>query len=344
MNKKIKIVLWTALVVVILNVILNASLYKNLLPYYWGSLDIVCKREYLIKNKGKYNTVFIGSSKTHNQVVPELFDRRACENKLDIRSYNFGVSGLLPLESLHIYRNLLEKDNLSFKYVFLELDWIETINYENLNQVRSSYWLTPDNYSKSVHSIVTSSVPLKRSLWGYFHYSVDFIENTLNIGKVQEFIKLRSDSSAQMWVASDSNRVFKGYTPLMNTMNKTEFGQFDEVISSANETVKNEGTLKNNKPSAGYLKALQDIITLSNSKGIHLYFVVPLQWKYFQYQEVLPIINNIRGAGIICLFDAEKYKSVYQPENFADPNHLNYKGAPLYTEELFKLFKSQAIK
>jgi len=42
---------------------------------------------------------------------------------------------------------------------------------------------------------------------------------------------------------------------------------------------------------------------------------------------------------VICLFDIEKYKDIYTPEHFADPNHLNLKGAELYTEQLFKLFK-----
>lgn len=341
MKQKLVTVFCIILVVLIVNVLLNIKIYQNILPYYWGSKDISDKRTYLLKHQHQYNTIFLGSSKTHNQVVAELFNQTAQKNNLDIRSYNFGISGLTPPESFNIYNNLLSKDNLKLKYAFIELDWIATIKYENLNQARSFYWLNKDNYLSSINSIFNSSVPAGRKLWGYFHYSVDYFENILNIGRLQEYVKYKDELNTHKISGLDSDYLFKGYQPLHNTLTKAETTQFNEVISSAKIGFKHYNSLKTSKPSYPYLQLLQKIIAVSKMKGTQVYFIVPLQWKYYQYQEIIPIIHNIRGANVICLFDPEKYSSVYKPENFADPNHLNFRGAPLYTEELFKLFKFQ---
>lgn len=338
MLKKIFSILIITVIVIVIGMILNKTVYKSILPYYWGSSDIGYKRKYLIQNKGRYNTLFLGSSKTHNQIIPEVFDQKAREKNLNISSYNFGISGLLPLESLNIYENLITNDSVNIKNAFIELDWIETINYENLNQTRSFYWLNKNNYSVSINSIKKSSVPLKRKIWGYFHYSLDFLENTLNIGKVQEFFKFKETENNQIFSVTDTNHIFKGYMPLYDTVKNIAVKQYSDVINDAKMSVENFKILSNKTPSKPFVEKLQEIINISKKKGINVYFIIPLQWKYYQYQEILSAANNINGAEIIYLFDPIKFKEMYSPSNFADPNHLNFKGALLYTEEIFKYF------
>lgn len=315
--------------------------YNTALPYDWGSLDIRSKHEYLLSNAKKYNTIFIGSSKTHNQIVPDLFDKKARENNLNISSFNFGTSGLLPLESVYIYKNLLEQDSLFFDNVFLEINWIETINYENLNQIRSYYWLTPENYFNSMHSLFTSSVPLANGLWGSFHYSVDFIENMLNVGKVQEYLRIKDDTMSHFMAKSNSYDALQGFEPLPKKMGESEYNAFNEVIHSGKSAALNIEVLKAKRPSSGFVQVLQEVVDLSRRKGIKLYFLVPLQWRYFQYEEIIPAIYKINDVDRLILFDADKYKSIYVTENFADPNHLNEKGAISYTQAVFDLFKSR---
>lgn len=327
--------------VLLMNLLLYTFVYKNLLPYYWGSNEISDKREYLVKNKALYNSLFIGSSKTHNQINPVLFDQRAKEHGLNIRSYNFGVGGLTPMESLHIYENLLEQDSLRFKYAFIELDWLGTIRYENLNVPRSFYWLNGRNYKTSVSSIVHSSVPLERQAWGVFHYSLGFTENMLNVGKVNEYLKFRNHRQGQSFSNTDSNIVFHGFIPIEQNINKTEQELYDEVVTSAQKGVQNFEVLSKDNVSEPFLQKLQHIIAISEQRGITPFFVVPLQWKYYQYRELVPIINAIGRSKVICLFDIEKYKDVYQYDYFADPNHLNAKGATQYTNQVFENFKQQ---
>jgi hypothetical protein len=327
--------------VLVINLLLNQFVYKRLLPYYWGSTDIADKRSYLLQNRAQYNTLFLGSSKTHNQIIPELFDKEAKKVGLALRSYNYGISGLTSLEALHIYENLLLKDSLKFKYAFVELDWISTINYENLNVARSYYWLDHKNYATSVKSIVSSSVPLTRRAWGLFHYTLDFSENMLNVGKVQEYIKLKDHLNKRTFSPTDSIALFHGFTPLEEKMQPTEEDLYNEVITAAKASVKNFHSLSATSLSEPFLNRLKEIQAISEKRGINLYFVVPMQWKYYQYRELVPVINAVGLSKVICLFDVDKYQHVYQQEYFADPNHLNAKGAEYYTTQLFENFKSQ---
>lgn len=343
MKQKLVTAALVIFLVLLMNLLLNSVIYKRVLPYYWGNNEISDKREYLLKNKDVYNTIFIGSSKTRYQIIPDLFDQKAKEDSIGTRSYNFGVQGLLPLESLHIYENLLLQDSLRLKYAFIELDWIGTVNLPNLNVARAFYWLNSSNYLSSVNSIINSSMPPLRRAWGLFHFSADYTENIMNVGKVQEYIKFKKHIENQTYSKTDSNIIYNGFIPLSNNLHKAQSSLYKEVFSSAKMGVENFNTLKNDKLSAPFLKRLREIVSISRKKGIATYFVVPLQWKYYQYKELIPVINAIEGEGakVICLFDIEKYKDVYKREHFADPNHLNAKGAGLYTEELFKLFKSQ---
>lgn len=326
--------------VFLFNILLYTILYKRLLPYYWGSDEISDKRQYLVRNKNVYNTIFIGSSKTQNQIIPHQFDQKAKENNLIIQSYNFGVGGLTPLESLHIYENLLIQDSMHFKYAFIELDWVATIKYQNLNATRSFYWLNTSNYLRSVNSIVYSSVALERLTWGLFHYSLDYTENTLNVGKVEEYLKFKKHNRNQTFSKSDSNIIFNGFIPMYHKMNKAENALYEEVVTSAKMSVEKFNSLKNERLSTPFLNRIEEIVSISQKKGIDIYFVVPLQWKYYQYKELIPVINAMYGVKVICLFDIQKYNDIYNPEHFADPNHLNLLGAKLYTEQLFKCFKS----
>lgn len=338
MKKKVFTASLVCLLVLIVNVGLNVSFYKRFLPYYWGSNEISDKRSYLLQNSSSFNTIFLGSSKTQNQILPQLFDERAAENGLSIHSYNFGVGGLTPLESLNIYENLLCKDSLHFKYAFIELDWIATIKYENLNVARSFYWLTSANYSYSVNSILRSSVPFPRRAWGLFHYSLGYVENMLNVGKVQEVIKFQTHTRSQRFREHDSNVIHHGFIPITHKQDTLQKKLYDEVISSSRMCVENLNSLRAGNLSRPFLNRLEQLISVSKKRGIDVYFIMPLQWKYYQYVELMPVINALKEAKVICLFDVDKYKDIYSPDHFADPNHLNSNGAALYTEQLFKDF------
>lgn len=323
--------------VIAINYPLRVWVYQRILPYYWGNKGVEAKRKYLLANHINYNTLFIGSSKTHNQIIPDLFDKRASDIHLNIHSYNFGVSGLIPLESLYVYENLLNKDSLFFKTVFIELDWLATIKYENLNSIRNYYYLNDGNYFCALHSISNSSVSIPSFLWGIFHYTLDYFENNINLGKAQEAINYLSNQITTP-VKIDSSGILRGFEPLQAKLPPTERDLYKEVIGAAEKCSNDLEDLKKGKPSAAFLDKLQEIVNISQNKGITLYFIVPLQWKYYQYKELIPIIENIRHANVIPMFDVERDSALYRLDNFADPNHLNANGAKYFTNDVFELF------
>lgn len=327
-------------IVVIANLILGATVYPRLLPYYWGSEELADKQEYLTKSPTDFNTIFLGSSKTHNQIDVMLFDSLAEQSNLGLRSYNFGVGGLTPPESLHIYENLLTRDSLQIKNCFIELDWIATIRYENLNAVRSFYWLNPENYTSTISAIHHSQMPFARRAWGLFHYSLDFVENQMNIGKVDETIRFSRSRSKRVFSAADSNIVYNGYIPMKDTIRQSEDALLQEVVDAAKYGLDNFESGTNRKASAPYLQRLLDVIALSRQRGVNIYFVVPMQWKIYQYQELIPVIKSLSAyAPVFSMFGSEKFPAVYKRSHFSDPNHLNETGAKLYTSALFEMYQ-----
>src|SRR5262245_19025913 len=84
------------ILVAAINVVVNYFFYDKKLPYYWGNKFTLNKRNFLVNRKNEFNTLFIGSSKTHYQVNPQLFDSLVNGPERDtmlapVRSYNFGI-------------------------------------------------------------------------------------------------------------------------------------------------------------------------------------------------------------------------------------------------------------
>ena len=84
-------ILFFGIVILLINVIL-----RWFVPYSWGNPGFEIKRTYLKENSYKYNTVFLGSSKTYRQIIPKYFDEYLEE--FDISSFNMGYAGTLNPE------------------------------------------------------------------------------------------------------------------------------------------------------------------------------------------------------------------------------------------------------
>ncbi|WP_448563322.1 hypothetical protein [Trichothermofontia sp.] len=51
------------------------------------------KLNYFVQHKDTYDAIFIGSSRTHRQTMPSVFDRILQEQGYLIRLFNLGIGG-----------------------------------------------------------------------------------------------------------------------------------------------------------------------------------------------------------------------------------------------------------
>ncbi len=326
------------ILVAISNSIINLFFYNGKLPYYWGSKEIMDKRNYLIKNNSKFNTLFIGSSKTHYQIMPVLFDslvNNSC--KCGIHSFNFGIDGMLPPESFYIYKSLLENDSLSIKNIFIELDFIESASTRNLSAWRSYYWLNNETYHEYTSSYLDSKYGLSLKVWNMAVLNYWAIENIYNIGKFNEYVGFKKNvSDGSVYKEKET----AGFAALSHPklFKPKEISDINDVENSSKTAYSNFAKWTSGSKNEAYLRSLNEIIDLSRKKGIRLIFIFPIQWKLYQYKELFPIMNTIPQNRKISLADYQSHKPLFEINNLNDDAHLNGVGAKIYTTYLANAF------
>ena len=86
------------------------------------------------------DTLFIGSSRIFHSVDPALFDRDAAGHGVRTRSFNLGVDGMRPPESLYVTRLALAR-HPGLRWVFIEAqDIFVKLPKQNLATARSVHW------------------------------------------------------------------------------------------------------------------------------------------------------------------------------------------------------------
>src|SRR6476659_1816486 len=78
------------------------------------------------KHRNEFDTLFIGSSQIHHDISPAIFDGVMRDRGHPTRSFNLGINGMLVGESSYILEQALATKPAHLKWVFIELDELET--------------------------------------------------------------------------------------------------------------------------------------------------------------------------------------------------------------------------
>ena len=112
-------------------------------PYYEGNRQFELKRAFYFENEDRYNTLFMGSSRTFRHINPVAFD-----NILDstFKSFNMGAVGTRNPELYYLAEHFIEElDSGSVEFLFLELTPLFTQEFDP-DIVRMNYYVTPEEY------------------------------------------------------------------------------------------------------------------------------------------------------------------------------------------------------
>ena len=272
--------------------------------------------------------------------MPALFDSLVnLSPKNHIKSYNFGIDEMLPLESFTFYKSLLEDDSLSFKNVVMELDFLQTGGNDNVFTWRGYYWLQPDTYVEYTQSLFSSKFDFMSKAFNFSVLNIKAAEKALNLSKFNEFVTYKKENSAS--VASAPAMSADGFSPLYSTKPFTadELQRISDVKNASSIAVSNYDKWSSEQINKAFVSDLTQIIELSHKKGIRLIFLVPCQWNVNQYRELFPVLNTIPHKDRILLFSCKDYAPLFAPENLFDESHVNHTGARLFTTYLSQEFK-----
>lgn len=285
--------------------------------------EYVSKYIYFKKYKDEFDTVFVGSSKVYRQIDAKLFDELT-----GTRSFNFGVNGLTPPANIRLLEKILALKPAKLKTVVLELEFLRTIreyyqakelfynfdpiidietivyrdhDWQNLGYVFAGVFL---KYSRFVQACMAHPKPYREQHIG----SAGYVPLDSELGKAddtrKEFLLLRHSA-----------------------LKSGEIARFPDL-----NMAEVEANAKNNL--GFYESLLKKVLKQCDQEGLELVFLItprsPINRIYRHHWHFL---KNDKHR-IIEINSPAKYPELYLLENSFDRNHLNSKGAEIFTRIL----------
>ena len=328
-----KLLLFSLLVIITEQLFYHAIL-KEKLPAFWGNEEVYAKVNYLGKHP-KINAVFIGSSKVKTQIEPSVFDSVTNGRTT---SFNLGCNGLFIPESFNIVDYIL--DSLQLKTIFYEIRPVYHIYKENLHITRTIYYHTNSSYWTTLQNAFHSNIPFARRVNTYATFTIARIENMLNFNVADGYISFKNFDVETL---SGQYKTNGGCFIMGNGSGdplKQSHAELDGRAAISVDYMKRyqSDSLSEIKYNNIYLAEIQRIIKKAKDKNVQLVLIFPSALREFEYREILPLLREIPTTPKFIIADATAFPDLYRVENNFETDHLNGKGAKLYSIDLGEAF------
>ena len=340
-------------VILMANQILFHFVFKKYTSYYWGEEKFKISLEYLKRTEQNFNTYFIGSSSTYRHIDPDLFDKLA-DTSLNISSFNLGVNALSPPESYFFYRNFIEEDFIKPKYVLIELRDVHRINHQNYGTLKVRYWYNLENWWFTMRAIFHSNTPIHRKFRKYLNHNFCCLLKLLNVGMIGEIDAVKKQRATdnfdfeKLGVGRNGYYSFEDQTATSSDSSYIELLKFrrreflkDSAIMQRSKNLsirKHEQALKKPAFNKMQYETILDLIEHSKSKGIQLIFLFSPRAMPYQFDEIIPLYNQLPDAHKIGLANGGEYPELYDSRTSFDVGHMNKAGSQIYTRLLAEKF------
>ncbi len=322
---------------VLLQQLLFHFFIKNEVSIFWGNGEISSKMDF-IKKHPEINTVFLGSSKVKAQIIPAVFDSMVNEG---IKSFNLGCYGLFIPEQFVALDYLL--DSTEVKTIFFELRPAYHIFERNLHITRTIYYHTPANYFATLNIAAHANIPFMRKLSTYSTFTIAATENLINFNLADGLIAYKNFDYSVSQADYDTSYGFFAVGKGQNASFMQSHNEINERAAISEKYMQqykngSKDNLTYNKP---YFEKMVEIATKAKEKKVQLVLLFPPALREFEYKEILPLLKQLSYLPQINLADAKQYSGFYTFENNYETEHLNPKGARLYTIALAEAYKRE---
>ena len=299
------------------------------------------KFAYYQAHKDEYNTLFFGSSRIYHHVDPAIFDAEAQAAGLTIHSFNFGISGLKPLQSYVLMRDVLKDPPKHLKWVFIE-DAIDrgAAPLDEVRSARAIYWHSWTNTRWAIAFVLSHPyTPLSKKIEYTLGHLIPFVYHQLNLGSAIAHWQPGLHISAEDKVIATQFLMRAGYRPIDFEMPKEQF--FLENIPAYQQEV---AQLAEKKQQETYqapltqhtLTYLEKMVATARDTGAQPIFVVA---PTTVYQETIHrAFHQNRIEHLLTFNDPNLFPELFAPENRKDWDHLHPQGAQQFTKLLAKAF------
>lgn len=281
------------------------------------------KLAHVAQHRDDFDALFIGSSRVQFQLVPALFDQVAAT-----RSFNLGVAGMVPPESLYFARRVLALRPPRLKWLFIELADLEPdVDVRNANSARAAYWHDFRHTTLAIRDLWQSSRPTARKLETLLEHLRLFAVRAAGIGQGAALIAARF--TPQPRKKKRPAEVENGGLGVFASTSLTDERQ-RRILKVLEESRSRAWPSVSLRPA--YHEALVELIAEIRRAGVEpVFFIAP----GFNWRERLTAPEGVR---LISFPDEARYAALLDPRNYADTVHLNAAGSALFTKAFAEEF------
>lgn len=293
--------------------------------------QIGAKLDWLAEHGTEYDTVFIGSSRVHRQIIPDLFDREMEALGVKTNSFNLSGDGMRPPEDEFVLERAFASRKAPLRLLLVECNPIDSsLAEDDAGTARAVYWHDTARTLRiwrkcwslpaamSVGSRISRTWKRLRQLPGHVQH---WVWNSVRLGQANEFLRdrifgedLRSDAKE---VGADGYHAPKTGERMTGGTLRTYEKHLAAVLKSP---APKDSEDPESQAAIGWKKSLAERL------GGRLVLVSSpfLRPEIFQ-----PASRD--GITFLDYSDPARYPELYAPENRRDPGHLNVRGSEIYT-------------
>ena len=335
--KKVYLVLGALLIVAVgVLLILNSSI-----PDHYGNPQYSLKRKYFFNHQDRYNTVFLGSSRSFRNLNPKIFDNL---QEGSTQSFNLGTVGTRNPEMYFLAERFIEElDSGKLKYLFIEMLPLFT-EFTTHEDARYTYYLDEAEVDfvgqYLAHTNMEDANP-KTILANYQQAS----DNRLG-GLGRLWYHLTAKKTTPM---DSSWRKTNGFTPLVNltegknpnrvhTMEKlTEYVDAKRKIAVGQMGSHSDSAYTNNE---AFSQRLLAIIEQAERKGTQVvYWISP----HSDYRDLYITQDQLPAGHVMDMSNPFRYEDFYKPGLMFDNGHFNEPGAVVFSRQFSLTFKTDVL-
>ncbi len=301
------------------------------LPYYHGNELMMKKMLEFQRSENQYNAVIFGSSRLYRHVDPQKLK----DSLQSYNFYNFALPGTFNAEQSFLFENFVsDLDSGSIKLGIMELSMLDTLRKPNVSSLKGTYSMNNDQLLYAINYINASSwsTSQKKST------KEKYIEAWKN--RLITFQKFRGILFYLKLLVNPPTQRTDGYLPLRLDndhrlqIRRKQFKKDTSQLAVQIQAAREARSFKAQSINKVLYERVIKLISIAQSKGIHLVFVIPPKLSTIEYKELLPITNVIPKTHMIEMYDHLKYPFCYESGYSFDFAHLNQSGAEMFSSLL----------
>jgi len=291
--------------------------------------EVTPKLAHLRAHATDYDTLFIGSSRVYHGLQPRVFDAEMAAAGKPSHSFNLGIDGMAPRESLELARLAATVPMPRLRRVFIEIGQAARVPDSDPPTVRNIYW-------QNGHALVaglryvwrdywTPPADLKGRAWLEAGRAFAlFARNQFNIGRfapVPAIGKPRRKEPDSVMLGPNGD----GYMPVFRNISPSDVdrmhGEMRQIESGATPPRPSDPLTQHD---------FAEVAQLFASRGVRVYLLAtPIQPRGFDV-----VLQAPEGVPLLEFQDWRRHPEFYQPDHRCDSAHLNDSGAAIFSREL----------